>query len=179
MLRRAGMKRIHINVDTHEYRVHPVEVDESGQVGSTNLITYEGKTYEYESGYDSGDLTISTSVDGPKLVTAIEKRSYMMVAITAVLVKRGLTRVQAETRASKNYHLFNLVQWALSVEFSLLVRTNKIVFRHLRTFPACLEYSAAILVAKNAHFLMSNLQSIVAEINDVYNAFKTFKEYEE
>lgn len=178
-MRRAGMSRIHLNVDTHEYKIHPVEVDDNGRIGSTNLLTYKSQTMEYESGYDDGSLTISTSVDGPKLETAIEKRSYMMVAITAVLLSRGLDRVQAENKASSNYHKFALVNWALSVEFSLLVRTNQVIFRSLRTGTATLEYEQAMLVAKNSGIVMNNLQSIVTEINEVYNAFKTFKQYEE
>lgn len=173
------LTRIHINMDIYEYKLFPAEMDEDGQLKLTNLLTYKGQTMEFGSGYDNSNLLISLLVDSPKLTSTEEKRSYMMVAITAVLLKHDLKGVQAENEPSSPYHRFTLIPWVLSVRFSLLVQTGAVVFRGLKLISGEVDYDTSVLLAKNTNNLMNNLAGIVQEINEVYQAFKTFKQYEE
>jgi hypothetical protein len=174
-------ERVHINVDTHQYRIHPIAKETAAGLGhmdsAIRLITYKGITYEYLHGYMQQEVLEALEFEGDKLKTAKERRSYMMIAVIAVLASRGLINISPNNTTKETYHKFSLT-WAIAVEFSFLVKTNQVIFKSLRLSNCTLTYDDALKVANFSHIIMNNLQDIITEINDVYNNFKPFSENE-
>lgn len=177
----SNQERVHVNMDTHEYKIHPIKIETNSggreYESSERLITYKGVTFDYREGYHENEMMKVLEVRSSKgLQTAIEKRSYMMLATIAVLSRWGVDYIYAEDTPAKNYHKFMIAHWVMSVEFSFLVRRNIIEFKSFRTSGSSLPYQLAIGPVRNANIVMENLQAIVKEINEVYQAFEVFKE---